>query len=91
VLFLAGCAVCMLLYSAPMYMIASLTNMIINTACHTTYCCIVFTLFSRLTFERVIKEASVGEFSCIPYILTLFSCLTYAGMVFQLLVLGGRT
>ncbi|KAG2615708.1 hypothetical protein PVAP13_3NG041880 [Panicum virgatum] len=31
-----------------------------------------------LTFKRVIKEASVGEFSCIPYILTLFSCLTYS-------------
>nr|WFP22891.1 sugar transporter protein SWEET [Stipagrostis pennata] len=30
-----------------------------------------------LTFKRVIKEATVGEFSCIPYILTLFSCLIY--------------
>ncbi|WVZ98166.1 hypothetical protein U9M48_043635 [Paspalum notatum var. saurae] len=33
--------------------------------------------FSRLTFKRVVKEASVGEFSCIPYILALFSALKW--------------
>ncbi|KAF0924577.1 hypothetical protein E2562_010211 [Oryza meyeriana var. granulata] len=31
-----------------------------------------------LTFKRVIKKASVEEYSCIPYILALFSCLTYS-------------
>jgi hypothetical protein len=36
-----------------------------------------FTLFPRLTFKRVIRKGSVEEFSCIPYILTLFSNLTY--------------
>ncbi|KAK3137261.1 hypothetical protein QOZ80_5BG0449990 [Eleusine coracana subsp. coracana] len=30
-----------------------------------------------LTFKRVIKEASVGEFSCIPYILSFFSALIW--------------
>ncbi|KAI5021536.1 bidirectional sugar transporter SWEET3a [Hordeum vulgare subsp. vulgare] len=30
-----------------------------------------------LTFKRVIKKGSVEEYSCIPYILTLFSSLTY--------------
>ncbi|KAM3401525.1 hypothetical protein ACQJBY_005946 [Aegilops geniculata] len=30
-----------------------------------------------LTFRRVIKKGSVEEYSCIPYILTLFSSLTY--------------
>jgi solute carrier family 50 protein (sugar transporter) len=35
-------------------------------------------LFSRLTFKRVIKEASVGEFSCLPYILALLSALTWS-------------
>ncbi|XP_047045679.1 bidirectional sugar transporter SWEET3a-like [Lolium rigidum] len=30
-----------------------------------------------LTFKRVIRKGSVEEFSCIPYILTLFSNLTY--------------
>jgi predicted membrane channel-forming protein YqfA (hemolysin III family) len=42
------------------------------------------TLFSRLTFKRVIKEASVGEFSCVPYILALFSTLTYSWYGFPL-------
>ncbi|BAF16840.1 Os05g0214300 [Oryza sativa Japonica Group] len=35
-------------------------------------------VLDRLTFKRVIKKASVEEFSCIPYILALFSCLTYS-------------
>ncbi|TVU16957.1 hypothetical protein EJB05_32961, partial [Eragrostis curvula] len=42
----------------------------------------------RLTFKRVIKEASVGEFSCIPYILTLFSSLTYMWYGFPVVSCG---
>ncbi|CAL4910866.1 unnamed protein product [Urochloa decumbens] len=61
ILGIIGCAVCMLLYSAPI-----------------------------LTFKRVIKEASVGEFSCIPYILTLFSCLTYSWYGFPVVSSGWK-
>ncbi|KAG2615707.1 hypothetical protein PVAP13_3NG041880 [Panicum virgatum] len=61
ILGIVGCAVCMLLYSAPI-----------------------------LTFKRVIKEASVGEFSCIPYILTLFSCLTYSWYGFPIVSSGWK-
>ncbi|KAG2623852.1 hypothetical protein PVAP13_3KG084100 [Panicum virgatum] len=43
-----------------------------------------------LTFKRVIKEASVGEFSCIPYILTLFSCLTYSWYGFPIVSSGWK-
>nr|CAB3459817.1 unnamed protein product [Digitaria exilis] len=39
--------------------------------------CVLLYAVPVLTFKRVIKEASVGEFSCIPYILTLFSALTW--------------
>ncbi|CAN8252746.1 unnamed protein product [Cochlearia groenlandica] len=30
-----------------------------------------------LTFSRVIKKKSTEEFSCIPYVMTLFNCLIY--------------
>ncbi|KAL6864882.1 hypothetical protein ACP4OV_016033 [Aristida adscensionis] len=40
------------------------------------------------TFKRVIKEASVGEFSCIPYILTLFSSLLYSWYGFPVVSQG---
>ncbi|KAK9143950.1 hypothetical protein Syun_013350 [Stephania yunnanensis] len=30
-----------------------------------------------LTFVKVIKKRSTGEFSCVPYTLALFNCLTY--------------
>jgi solute carrier family 50 protein (sugar transporter) len=41
-----------------------------------------------LTFKRVIKKASVEEFSCIPYILALFSCLTYSWYGFPVVSYG---
>lgn len=31
-----------------------------------------------LTFIKVIKEKSVGQYSCMPYVIALFNCLTYA-------------
>ncbi|CAL5097586.1 unnamed protein product [Urochloa decumbens] len=39
--------------------------------------CVLLYTVPVLTFKRVIKEASVGEFSCLPYILALFSALTW--------------
>jgi solute carrier family 50 protein (sugar transporter) len=30
-----------------------------------------------LTFVKVIKDKKVGEYSCIPYVIALFNCLTY--------------
>lgn len=30
-----------------------------------------------LTFIKVIKEKSVGQYSCTPYVIALFNCLTY--------------
>ncbi|PUZ63519.1 hypothetical protein GQ55_3G074000 [Panicum hallii var. hallii] len=39
--------------------------------------CVLLYAVPALTFKRVIKEASVGEFSCLPYILALFSALTW--------------
>ncbi|KAH9308814.1 hypothetical protein KI387_036725, partial [Taxus chinensis] len=30
-----------------------------------------------LTFSKVIKEKSVGQYSCTPYVIALFNCLTY--------------
>ncbi|KAG2623841.1 bidirectional sugar transporter SWEET3a-like [Panicum virgatum] len=39
--------------------------------------CVLLYAVPVLTFKRVIKEASVGEFSCLPYILALFSALTW--------------
>uniref|UniRef100_A0A0E0DNC8 Bidirectional sugar transporter SWEET n=1 Tax=Oryza meridionalis TaxID=40149 RepID=A0A0E0DNC8_9ORYZ len=41
-----------------------------------------------LTFKRVIKKASVEEFSCIPHILALFSCLTYSWYGFPVVSYG---
>ncbi|TKW24884.1 hypothetical protein SEVIR_3G079100v4 [Setaria viridis] len=41
-----------------------------------------------LTFKRVIKEASVREFSCVPYILALFSTLTYSWYGFPVVSYG---
>uniref|UniRef100_A0A0E0KZU2 Bidirectional sugar transporter SWEET n=2 Tax=Oryza punctata TaxID=4537 RepID=A0A0E0KZU2_ORYPU len=41
-----------------------------------------------LTFKRVIKKASIEEFSCIPYILALFSCLTYSWYGFPVVSYG---
>ncbi|KAK3137265.1 hypothetical protein QOZ80_5BG0450040 [Eleusine coracana subsp. coracana] len=41
-----------------------------------------------LTFKKVIKEGSVGEFSCIPYILTLFTSLTYMWYSFPVVSSG---
>ncbi|KAK9139377.1 hypothetical protein Scep_009058 [Stephania cephalantha] len=32
----------------------------------------------RLTFKRVIKDRSTGEFSCVPYITAWLNCLIYA-------------
>ncbi|WVZ97047.1 hypothetical protein U9M48_042611 [Paspalum notatum var. saurae] len=49
---------------------------------------LVVLLECRLTFKRVIKEASVGEFSCIPYILTLFSSLTWGWYSFPIVSNG---
>ncbi|KAF8667026.1 hypothetical protein HU200_053197 [Digitaria exilis] len=53
-------------------------------------CTVCMLLYSApiLTFKRVIKEASVGEFSCIPYILALFSCLTYSWYGFPVVSSG---
>ncbi|EEC78719.1 hypothetical protein OsI_18898 [Oryza sativa Indica Group] len=45
-------------------------------------------VLDRLTFKRVIKKASVEEFSCIPYILALFSCLTYSWYGFPVVSYG---
>ncbi|TVU16958.1 hypothetical protein EJB05_32962, partial [Eragrostis curvula] len=39
--------------------------------------CVLLYAAPILTFKRVIKEATVGEFSCIPYILSFFSALTW--------------
>ncbi|PNT71610.1 hypothetical protein BRADI_2g32230v3 [Brachypodium distachyon] len=39
--------------------------------------CLLLYAAPILTFKRVIKKGSVEEYSCIPYILTLFSSLTY--------------
>lgn len=39
--------------------------------------CVLLYAVPVLTFKRVVKEASVGEFSCVPYILALFSAFTW--------------
>jgi len=31
----------------------------------------------RVTFSRVFKKKSTEEFSCFPYVMTLFNCLIY--------------
>uniref|UniRef100_A0A0D9WDW3 Bidirectional sugar transporter SWEET n=1 Tax=Leersia perrieri TaxID=77586 RepID=A0A0D9WDW3_9ORYZ len=41
-----------------------------------------------LTFKRIIKKASIEEYSCIPYILALFSCLTYSWYGFPVVSYG---
>ncbi|TVU16970.1 hypothetical protein EJB05_32974, partial [Eragrostis curvula] len=51
------------------------------------FCMLLYTA-PILTFKRVIKEASVGEFSCVPYILTLFTCLTYTWYGFPVVSCG---
>ncbi|XP_066361113.1 bidirectional sugar transporter SWEET3a-like [Miscanthus floridulus] len=50
--------------------------------------CIALYAVPMLTFKRVIKEASVGEFSCVPYILALFSTLTYSWYGFPVVSSG---
>ncbi|CAD6272546.1 unnamed protein product [Miscanthus lutarioriparius] len=39
--------------------------------------CVLLYAVPVLTFKRVVKEASVGDFSCVPYILALFSAFTW--------------
>ncbi|OEL21548.1 Bidirectional sugar transporter SWEET3a [Dichanthelium oligosanthes] len=50
--------------------------------------CVLLYAVPILTFKRIIKEASVGEFSCIPYILTLFSALTWGWYGFPVVSYG---
>lgn len=38
----------------------------------------IFSYFSRLTFSRIIKKKSTEEFSYLPYVMALSSCLLYA-------------
>ncbi|CAN6344872.1 unnamed protein product [Urochloa humidicola] len=50
--------------------------------------CVLLYAVPILTFKRVIREASVGEFSCIPYIITLFSALTWGWYGFPVVSCG---
>ncbi|CAL4903464.1 unnamed protein product [Urochloa decumbens] len=50
--------------------------------------CVLLYAVPILTFKRVIREASVGEFSCIPYIITLFSAFTWGWYGFPVVSCG---
>ncbi|KAL6864876.1 hypothetical protein ACP4OV_016027 [Aristida adscensionis] len=50
--------------------------------------CLLLYAAPVLTFKRVVKEASVREFSCIPYILALFSTSTYSWYGFPVVSSG---
>ncbi|CAN6353362.1 unnamed protein product [Urochloa humidicola] len=52
--------------------------------------CVLLYAVPILTFKRVIREASVGEFSCIPYIITLFSALTWGWYGFPVVSCGWK-
>lgn len=84
--FLSGNAASLLLYAAPMYLlyiyiyIYHVLNFIQKKNIFFFFFVMLlrdFCVTFRLTFKRVVKKKSTQEFSCIPYINALVSCLFY--------------